>query len=92
MYSLLQTYWVHLKVYQLSPGQSNDDLSLVDSTAHNSLLSWSLPLIHSFISSNMADAIWVHLGSKRTERGLLRAKKTLPATLGISSSYQPHIT
>lgn len=41
--------------------QSNDQLPLVDCTVRNGLFPWSLPLIHTLISTDVTKPIRIHL-------------------------------
>lgn len=58
---MLLSYRVHLKVDQLSPGECDNNLSLVHGAADNGFLAWSLPLIHTLVRSDVANTVWVHL-------------------------------
>lgn len=60
------SYRIHFEINQLSSRQCNDYLSLVNSTLHDGLLPGSLPLVDSFISSNMPNAIWINLKGRLT--------------------------
>ena len=52
---------VHLEVDQLSPGQRDDHLPLVDGAAHDGLLARGLPLVHALVRADVADPVRVHL-------------------------------
>lgn len=61
----LRSYRVHLEVDQLASGQSDDHLPLVDGAAHDGLLAGRLPLVHTLVGPDVADAVWVNLRGGR---------------------------
>ena len=65
------TYRIHLKVDKFPTGESNNHLPLVNSTLDNILLTRCLPLIYSFVSSDVTNPIWINLdkhGTKITKK------------------------
>ena len=60
------SYRVHLKVDKLATGESDDNLSLIHSTSDDGLFPRRLPFVHTFVCSDMTDAIWVNLKKEQT--------------------------
>lgn len=69
MYIDIYSYRVHLKIDQLPSSECNNNLSLVHSTTDNGFFARSLPLIHTFVCSDVTDAIWVHLNEEKKGEG-----------------------
>ena len=55
------TNLVHFEVDNLSTTEGYDHLPLVQGAACNGLLAWSSPFIHTFVCTDVADAVRVHL-------------------------------
>lgn len=62
------SYRVHFKVDQLPSREGDNHLPLVHSTADNCLFARSLPLIHTFVCSDVSDTIWVNLVGEEIEK------------------------
>ncbi len=59
-----RSYRIHLEVDKLPSREGDHDLSLVNSTLHYALLAGGFPLIHTFVRSNVTNAIGVNLDAK----------------------------
>lgn len=57
----METYRVHFEINEFTTRQSDDNLALIDGTFHDCFLVGSFPLVDSSVSTNVANAIRVHL-------------------------------
>lgn len=55
------TNWIHFKVDELTPRQSNHHLSLIDCTLLDIFLAWGTPFINTLVCTNVSNTIWINL-------------------------------
>lgn len=55
------TYRVHFEINEFTTGEGDDDLPLVYGTLDDRFFTRCFPLIHTFVSSDMTNAIGIYL-------------------------------